>query len=198
MSSFDAEDGHEQPPNNQRSASLTLPWMFNRVYTNYSPEFQIDSISVSPPNISNSQISTNWTMGIMVTNPNKRSHIVYDGLEVSLFYEADQNLCSTRIAPLRQGPKNTTTLAAESQACLQDLNDHLFAGVTESAARAISKDLRGGIGDFNVKLRVRHRHVNPLWPGKNWIHKDFDCLNIKVLFASDGTSSKILGCKNCF
>ncbi|KAL3512053.1 hypothetical protein ACH5RR_024770 [Cinchona calisaya] len=133
-------------------------------YSRLDPNFKIDSIFVSPLKISSNNysdqiISTNWTIGISVENPTLHTPIIYDGFEVSLFYETDQNLCSTWIIPFNQEPKNTTTFIAESKTCSQGISHDLFARVNGS----IDEDFHG-ISHFDLKLRVRYRRINPLWP----------------------------------
>ncbi|KAL3512056.1 hypothetical protein ACH5RR_024773 [Cinchona calisaya] len=138
------------------------------IYSQNQPDFKIESILLDTTNISTSQISTNWTIGISVRNTNKHAHMIYDGFEVNLLYEGIQNLCTAKVGNFNQGPKNTTTVVAQSGSCKKSLMadvDEIGAVIqgrdypVDSIPDIIAHDLRG-IAHFDVRLQARYRYLN--------------------------------------
>ncbi|KAL3512055.1 hypothetical protein ACH5RR_024772 [Cinchona calisaya] len=176
------------------------------IYTQNQPDFKIESILLDTTNISKSQISTNWTIGISVRNTNKHTHMIYDGFEVNLLYEGIQNLCIAKVGNFNQGSKNTTTVVAQSGSCkkslMADVDEigtviHSREYPVDSIPDIIAHDLCG-ITHFDVRLQVRYRYVDPIYPGKNWVHSKVLCEDVKIITPTKRTQHlQAISSKNC-
>lgn len=152
-----------------------------------NPVFKINSMLVSPLKISGSQISTNWTIGILVTNTNLQAPIFYDGFEVSVFLGNGQYLCESTFPAFEQEySRKKTNLSIGPNACSQGLTT------------VMDENMRGGLVHFDIKLWVRYRHamdkyMSWIWPGKNWKKTNVHCTNVEVWFPYNGTQGTMVG-----
>ena len=152
-----------------------------------NPEFKTSSTLVSPFKISNSQISTNWTIGLLVTNTNYLSSTIYDGFDVLVYLDNGQYLCETTYPAFEQGSREqTSVIIIGPKACAQVLTG------------AAAENINGGVAYFEIRIRVRYRHamdkhMSWIWPGKNWKKSNVRCKNVEVWFPSNGTQGRMVG-----
>ncbi|KAL3529022.1 hypothetical protein ACH5RR_008344 [Cinchona calisaya] len=170
---------------------LVVPITYSEIashrYTNYHPNFVINSMFVSPLNISTnfSGITANWTIGILVNNTNKHVPIDYRKFEVSVFYDAEEYICNTTIAPFHQTSENVTNLIVQPHALLQSLNG--------SVAASIAKEYANGDISFDVKLKVIFKYINRMYFKKLEDSLKAACMGVKVRFSSNSTEGIMIG-----
>lgn len=147
------------------------------------PQFQIDSMVVSPLNISNSQGAAEWNVGITASNTNKHISIAYKRFELYVFHQMDPYICKTTIAPFHQGHKNQTELIAKAQGNLRGLG-----GDSIGAVIAKNKD---GIVNLDLELVIQVRYLHWIFrPGST---KKLVCMGVKVKFSPNATEGIMLG-----
>ncbi|CAK9150019.1 unnamed protein product [Ilex paraguariensis] len=114
-------------------------------YDDHSPKLRVDSVSVSPFNVSNSQLNAKWLILFYLENPNRVSSLAYENLQVSVNYQNQtESFSGTVFPPFLQYSKNQTSLNGKINVLSEKLNG--------SAANAIALDIgRGEIG-FDVQL----------------------------------------------
>lgn len=146
------------------------------------PQFQVDSIMVSPLNSSTNvdQRRSHWSIGISVRNPAKFHHLEHQKFYVLVLDNNAEFVAGKAAEPFRQGPKNKTRIVVQTDAALLD-------GV----------DRKAGVVSFDLKLLVNSIYVL----GQNrrdysWF--DVLCGDLKVEFSSDAPNGTLVGgAKQC-
>ncbi|XP_027172027.1 uncharacterized protein LOC113771655 [Coffea eugenioides] len=146
------------------------------------PQFQVDSIMVSPLNLSSNVDGTrsHWSIGILVRNPTKLYYLEYQKFYVLVLHNKTEFVSGKTVEPFHQRAKNKTKIVVQTEAALLD-------GV----------DRKGGVVGFDLKLLVNTIYLL----GQNrrqysWF--DVLCSNLRVEFSSHAPNGTMVGgAKQC-
>ncbi|CAK7325696.1 unnamed protein product [Dovyalis caffra] len=148
-------------------------------YTRYErlPAVNVDSISLSPLNVSDNQITAEWNFDFLIAD----SWIgYYDSIDVSLYYNKEL-LSMTNIGPLKIDSYHQELLQAKVVASSRNISN--------SVANAIAADKEHGFVSFNVKLLFYA--PSTFGSAAEWIRAS--CKGLEIEFSSNSTTGNMLG-----
>ena len=109
-----------------------------------SPEIRVVSASVTSLNTTGYDLTAQWDITLVVTNPNHKLTLYYDDVSAGVFYGNYRVLASTRYPPLLQDTGTESTVRVR------------FAAVDEFVGEGVAKGIAGdrvrGFVRFGVRL----------------------------------------------
>ncbi|KAK9279787.1 hypothetical protein L1049_013469 [Liquidambar formosana] len=152
------------------------------------PEFTLNSVSISPFNLSvhSHTTTTNWNVSFYIRNPNRRMSFSYDMVQASLFYKDAQFLSPGTIPPFSQGTEDSTSVQAKLATSSVYVDDGLRKAILDCWSR------RGAAVDLNVKVQALIRFdpgTNSESRGSVWVF----CKDVKTEFLSNSTLGTMVG-----
>ncbi|XP_068658129.1 NDR1/HIN1-like protein 10 [Aristolochia californica] len=138
------------------------------------PKFSVTAMSVTPFNLSRTQLTASWDVTLAVDNPNKKMNIYYDSLKASVFYD-DELLAENALAPFFMEKRNSTTLTARLAA--------ISGYVDVSAAKDMTAERAEGQVKFDVGVIAGVRFRAGDWWTRRRILRVF-CEDVTIAFSS--------------
>ncbi|XP_031261128.1 uncharacterized protein LOC116119326 [Pistacia vera] len=157
----------------------------------HPPSFKVDSLRVTPFDISSSQLTTNWDINFSITNPNHQPlRLFYRDVKVSVFYE-DKNISSAEIKPFFLN-LNGKPIFGYSKSIVNGSMEQDFVANWSSDGLILQDsviDLSSSPVKFTLTVDATV-FVNPQTPKElEIIPVTVSCEDIKVEFSSDSKSS---------
>lgn len=140
------------------------------------PQFQVDSIMISPLNLSSNvdRTRSHWSIGILVRNPTKFYHLEYQKFYVLVLYNKTEFVTGITVEPFHQRPKNKTKIVVQTEAALLDGVD------------------RKGVVSFDLELQVNSIYLFGQ-DRRQYSWFDVLCGNLKVEFSSHASNGTMVG-----
>lgn len=149
------------------------------------PEFQVDSASVSPLNLTGSELTATWNLTLLVRNPNTKLRIYYDSVKASLVYGNGQVLGTTPLAPFFQGKKNETRIRVELSAVDEYVSEDVVTKISGERAR-------GSVGfEVSVFASVMFR-TGSWWRSRQCLLRVY-CDQVQIGFGTNNGSGSLTG-----
>ncbi|KAK9280435.1 hypothetical protein L1049_014125 [Liquidambar formosana] len=172
-----------------------LPFLLISLGSYAYPEFALNSVSISPFNLSNSDshttTTTNWNISLHVRNPDRKASISYDMAQASLSNKKTQFLSPGSIPAFLLGKKDSTLVKASLAASSVYMDDTLRNAILDCMSTS------GGAVDLTLKMGalVRfHPWKSSEVKGSVWV----SCKGVKMEFLSNSTSATMVGgSRNC-
>ncbi|KAK9291186.1 hypothetical protein L1049_009374 [Liquidambar formosana] len=107
------------------------------------PEFQVDSASVAPLNVTKTELSATWDITFRVRNPNEKLSVYYHRIEAWVVYGEEDLLYGTDLPPFYQEKRNETTVEAQLAVVSDTADGYVLRAISEEKARGlVSFDVR--------------------------------------------------------
>lgn len=149
------------------------------------PEFQVDSASVSPLNLTGSKLTATWNLTLLVRNPNTKLRIYYNSVEASLVYGNGPVLDKTLLAPFFQEKKNETWIRVG----LSVVDEY----VGEDVVTKISGERASGSVGFGVRVFAWVRFRTGSWWRSRQCLLRVNCDQVQIGFGSNNGSGSLTG-----
>jgi hypothetical protein len=152
------------------------------------PEFRVDSASVSPLNLTGSELTATWNLTLLVRNPNTKLRIYYESVEASLVYGNGPDgllLGTTTLAPFFQGKKNETRIRVGLSVVGEYVGEDVVTKISGERAR-------GSVG-FGVRVFawVRFR-TGSWWRSRQCLLRVY-CDQVQIGFGANNGSGSLTG-----
>lgn len=148
------------------------------------PEFQVDSLTVSNLNLSNSLITANWDLHFTAKNPNKKITLYYDEIAAAIFYES-LSMADTTVPPFFMDKGNETGKKVSFVASGAYVEKWAFEGMSKERVE------RGSIR-FNVKMVARVSFKAGAWRARRRYLRVY-CGDLSVGVPLNRSSGNLLG-----
>ncbi|KAK2653624.1 hypothetical protein Ddye_013480 [Dipteronia dyeriana] len=160
-------------------------------YHSRDPNFEVDSVTINPFDMSNNSSShkttttTHCNITFFVQNRNKKSFPLYfKDIKASIFYKKE-NISSIEIRPFFQlNPKENILVNANFVVSSEDMDS--------SVANSIVQDWKSGVVGFNVVVRGTVK-IDPWTDVEENYLISVSCEEIKVGFSSNVTTGSMSG-----
>ncbi|KAF3666628.1 hypothetical protein CQW23_15601 [Capsicum baccatum] len=148
------------------------------------PEFQVDSLSVSNLNLSNSLITANWDLHFTARNPNKKITLYYDEIAAAIFFES-LSMADTTVPPFFMDKGNETGRKVSFVASGAYVEKWAFEGMGKE------RDEKGIIR-FNVRMVARVSFKAGAWRARRRYLRVY-CGDLSVGVSLNKSSGNLLG-----
>ncbi|KAL3335899.1 hypothetical protein AABB24_031894 [Solanum stoloniferum] len=148
------------------------------------PEFQVDSLSVSNLNLSNSLITANWDLRFTARNPNKKLTLYCDEIAAAIFYDS-LSIADTTVPPFFMDRVNETSQEVSFVATGAYVEKWAFEGMGKERAEKASVR-------FNVRMVARVSFKAGSWRARRRYLRVY-CGDLSVGVALNKSSGNLLG-----
>ncbi|XP_009776258.1 NDR1/HIN1-like protein 26 [Nicotiana tabacum] len=148
------------------------------------PEFQIDSLTISNLNLSNSLITANWDLHFTAKNPNKKMTLYYDEIAAAIFFDS-LSVADTTVPPFFMDKGNETAQKVSFVASGAYVEKWAFDGMNKEKAQS------GSIG-FNVRMVARVGFKAGAWRARRRYLRVY-CGVLSVGIGANKSSGNLLG-----
>ncbi|KAL9247564.1 hypothetical protein vseg_020982 [Gypsophila vaccaria] len=138
-------------------------------------EYSIDEGWVRGYNLTNNQLTTTFNFVLRTYNPNKKTSVYYDKLDVTVLYRG-QIVSGDTIEPFFQPQNNVTRVMFQNTA-------HSVA-LPSDVAHDLKVERTGGEVDLDIKIRGKIKFKVGVWKSRHYKLKAF-CSPVIVNFSNE-------------
>ncbi|KAH7512242.1 NDR1/HIN1-like protein 12 [Ziziphus jujuba] len=166
--------------------SSIIVWIVLRPAT---PEFRVDSLTVTNFNVSKANFTANWEANIMAYNPNHRLKVYFDRVQSFVYYDED-HLSSAAVDPMFLNTKAREEM--KLKLATNSMDEHVVA---DWVLDDIVKERNGGSVTFNMRMLVFSTFKSGVWWTRHATLKVF-CEDLKVDFIGNAMDGKLAAAKD--
>ncbi|KAK4375837.1 hypothetical protein RND71_006514 [Anisodus tanguticus] len=148
------------------------------------PEFQVDSLTISNLNLSNSLITANWDLNFTARNPNRKITLYYDEIAAAIFYNS-LSIADTTVPPFFMDKVNETAHKVSFVASGAYVEKWAFDGMGKERTEKESVA-------FNVRMVARVSFKAGAWRARKRYLRVY-CRDLLVGVSLNKSSGNLLG-----